>query len=111
MSDTRTCDSAVLVSLFRGVVRSRSPSGITLRLAVSTSLMNLDCSGMTAENSASRALFLIKYFDFVVLVTLTATFSLITVEIESRSSELAVLEDSSSGVTVTVSFHSERCST
>ena len=33
-------------------MRSGSPSGIILRIAVSSGLINLDCSGVTAENSA-----------------------------------------------------------
>ena len=42
----------VLRSSFRYAVRSRSPCGILLRIAISTGLMCLDCSGVTTENSA-----------------------------------------------------------
>ena len=39
-------------SSVRYVIRSGSPSGIILRIAMSTGLMNLDCSGVTTEKSA-----------------------------------------------------------
>ena len=51
-----------------------SPSGIKLRIAVSTGLRNLDCSGMTTEKLANFVFLLIEYGHSVVLVTLTASF-------------------------------------
>ena len=53
-------------------MRSGSPCGIILRIAISTGLMCLDCCGVTTENSAKCVCFLMRYGDSVVLVSLTA---------------------------------------
>ena len=88
-------------------MRSRSPCGIILTIAISTGLMCLDCSGVTTENSAICVCFLIRYGDSVVLVTLTAIRLSIIVDIEWEISRLAVSVNFSSGVTVPVVFHFE----
>ena len=49
---------------------------------MSAGLLNLDCSGVNTKNSAICVFFLIKYGSSVVLVTLTAVFLSISVEIE-----------------------------
>ena len=67
--------------------------------------MCLDCSGVTTENSAICVFFLIKYGDCVVLVTLTAFFLSIIVEIEWEISKIDVSVNFSSGVTVPVVLH------
>ena len=59
-----------------------SSCGIILRIAISTGLMCLDCSGVTTENSAICVCFLIRYGDSFVLVTLTAILLSIIVNIE-----------------------------
>ena len=53
-----------------------------LRIAISTGIMCLDCSGVTTEISAICVCFLISYGDSVVLVTLTAFLLLIMIDIE-----------------------------
>ena len=73
--------------------------------------MCLDCSGVTAENSAIYVCFLIRYGDSVVLVTLTAILLSINVEIEWEISKLAVSVNFSNGVTVPVVFHFDGWST
>ena len=64
----------VLSNSFKEVDRSGSLSGINLRIAVSTGLMNLACSEMNMENSANCVIFLTDYADFVVFLILTAAF-------------------------------------
>ena len=86
---------------------SGSPCGIILRIAISTGLLCLDCSGVTTENSAICVCFLIRYGDSVVLVILTAILLSIIVDIEWEISRLAVSVNFSSGVTVPVVFHLE----
>ena len=86
-------------------MRSGSPCGIILRIAISTDLMYLDCSGVTTENSAICVCFLIRYGDSVVLGTLTAILLSIIVDIEWEISKLAVSVNFSNGVTVPVVFH------
>ena len=86
---------------------SGSSCGIILRIAISTGLMCLDCSGVTTENSAICVCFLIRYGDSVVLVTLTAILLSIIVDIEWEISKLAVSLNFSNGVTVPVVFHFE----
>ena len=88
-------------------MRSGLPCGIILRIAISTGLMCLDCSGVTTENSAICVCFLIKYGDSVVLVILTAMRLSIIVDIEWEISKLAVSVNFSNGVTVPVVFHFE----
>ena len=66
--------------------------------------MCLDCSGVTTENSAICVCFLIRYGDFVVLVTLTAILLSNIVDIEWEISKLAVSVNFSNGVTVPVVF-------
>ena len=102
-----SCCSGLLVlrSSFRLAVRSGSSCGIILRIAKSTGLMCLDCSGVTTENSAIRVCFLMRYGDSVVLVTLTAILLSIIVEIEWEIGRLAVSVNFSNGVTVPVVFH------
>ena len=46
------CVLIVLKCSFRYAVRIGSPSGIILRIAITTGLMNLDRSGVTTDNSA-----------------------------------------------------------
>ena len=67
--------------------------------------MCLDCSGVTTENSAICACFLIRYGDSVVLVILTAVRLSIFVDIEREMSKLAVSVNFSNGVTVPIAFH------
>ena len=86
-------------------VRSGLSCGIILRIAISTGLMRLDCSGVTMENSTICVCFLIRYGDSVVLVTLTAIRLSIIVDIEWEISRLAVSVNFSNGVTVPVVFH------
>ena len=64
-----------------------------------------ECSGVTTENSAICLCFLIKYGDYVVLVTLTAFLLSIIVDIEREINKLAVSVNFSNGVTVPVVFH------
>ena len=52
--------------------------------------MNLDCSAVTTQNSATCVCFLIVYDDSLVFVTLTATFLSIIFDIECEISRLAV---------------------
>ena len=96
------CCSGLFVqsNSLRQVVRSGSPSGIILRTAVSTGLTNMDCSGVTRENSAICVFFLIKCGDSVVLVVLTAIFLSTIVEIEWDISRLAASVNFHTGVTV-----------
>ena len=49
---------------------------------MSTGLINLDCSGLTTENSAICVFLLIKYGDSIVLVLLTAVFLSFLIGIE-----------------------------
>ena len=100
-------DLFVLRSSFKYAVMSGSSCGIILRIAISTGLMCLDCSGVTTENSAICVCFLIRYGDSVVLVTLTAILLSIIVDIEWEISKLAVSVNFSNGVTVPVVFHFE----
>ena len=88
-------------------MRSGSPCGIRLRIAISTGLMCLDCCGVTTENCAICVCFLIRYGDSVVLVTLTAIRLSIIVDIEWEISRLVVSVNFSNGVTVPVVFHFE----
>ena len=67
--------------------------------------MCLDCSGVTTENFATCVCFLMRYGDSVVMVTLTAIFLTIIVDIEWEISRLAVSVNFSNGVTVPVVFH------
>ena len=78
---------------------------------MSTGLMNLDCSGLTTENSAICGLFLIEKCDSVILVTLTAIFLSNIIEIERDNIELAASVKFFTGVTVTVVFHFDEWST
>ena len=68
--------------------------------------MNLDCSGVTLQNS-TKCFFLIEFCDAVVLVVLTADFLSIIVEVEWYISRLAASAVFPTGVTVTVVFHSD----
>ena len=86
-------------------MRSGSPCGIILRIAISTGLMCLDCAGVTTENSAICVCFLIRYGDSVVLITLTAILLSTIVDYEWEISRLAVSVIFSNGVTVPVVFH------
>ena len=54
----------VLCSSFRYVVKCGLHPGIILRVAVSTGLLKLDCSGVTTENSAICVIFsdLVRWF-------------------------------------------------
>ena len=56
------------------IVRSRSNSGIILKISISTGLMNLVCSRVTTESSAICLFLSIEQGVSVVLVTLAATF-------------------------------------
>ena len=67
--------------------------------------MCLDCSGVTTENSAICVCFLIRYGDFVVLVTLIAIPLSIIVDIDWEISRLAVSVNFSNGVTVPAVSH------
>ena len=73
--------------------------------------MCLDCSGVTAENSAICVYLLIRYGDSVVLVTLTSILLSNIVDIEWEISKLAVSVNFSNGVTVPVVFHFDGWST
>ena len=73
--------------------------------------MCLDCSEVTTENSAVCVRFLIGYGDSVILVTLTANFLSIIVDIEWEISKLPVSVNFSNGVTVPVVFHFDGWST
>ena len=73
--------------------------------------MNLDCYGVTTENSAICVFFFIKYGDYAVLVILTAVFLSIIVEIEWDISRLAAFVNFPTGVTVLVVIHSDGWST
>ena len=66
---------------------------------ISTGLINLDCSGVTTENSAICAFLLIKYDDSVVSVTLSVIFLSIIVDIEWKINKLAVSLNFCRGVT------------
>ena len=66
---------------------------------MSTGLINLECSEVTTENSAVCVFFLIASVDSVMLVTLTAIFLSIFVEIEWDIMRLAVSVNFSTGVT------------
>ena len=81
------------------------------KIAISTGLMCLDCSGVTTVNSAICVRFLIRYRDSVVLVTLTAILLSIIVDIEWEISKLAVSVNFSNRVTVAVVFHFDGWST
>ena len=78
---------------------------------MSTGLINLDCSGLTTENSAICVFLLIVNGDSVVLVTLTASSLSNIVDIEWDIMRLAVSVNFSTGVTVRVVFHSDTWST
>ena len=112
---TRMCSFAARVFSFRefrlGDCQVGIPCGIILRIAISTGLMCLDCSGVTTVNSAMCVCFLIRYGDSVVLLTLTAILLSIFVEIEWEISKLAVSVNFSNGVTVPVVFHFDGWST
>ena len=69
--------------------------------------MNLDCSGVTTENSAICVFFSIKYGDSVLLVILTAAFLSMKFEIEWDISRLAASVNFPTGVTVPVACHSD----
>ena len=86
-------------------MRSGSSGEIILRIAISTGLMCLDCSGVITENSAICVCFSIRYGYSVVLVTLTAILLSIIVDIEWEISRLAVSVNFSNGVTLPVVFH------
>ena len=101
----------VLSNWLKEAVRSGSTSGMKLRIAVSTGLMDLDCSGVTTENSAYCVFFLIKYGNLVVLVILTAVFLSIIVKIEWNISRLAASVNFPTGITVPVVCHSDGWST
>ena len=73
--------------------------------------MNLDCSGVTTENSAIWVFFLVKYGNSVVLVILTAVFSSNIVEIEWDISRFAGYVNFPTGVTVPVVCHCDAWST
>ena len=73
--------------------------------------MNLDCSGVTTENSAICVFFLIKYGDSVVLVMLTAVFLSIVFQIERDIIRLATSVNFPTGVTVPVVCYSDGWST
>ena len=66
---------------------------------------------MTPDNSAICVFFLVRYGDFLVLVTLTAILLSNIVDIEWKVSGLAICVNFSDGVTVPVVFHSEDSST
>ena len=66
---------------------------------------------MTTENSAFCVFLLIVYGDSVVLVTLTAIFLSLTVDIEWDIIRLAASVNFSTRVTVPVVFHSDEWST
>ena len=66
--------------------------------------MCLDCAGLTTENSAICACFLIRHGDSVVLVTLVAILLSIIVNIEWEISKLAVSVNFSNRVTVPLGF-------
>ena len=85
--------------------------GVILRIAVSTGWMNLASSWMNMEDSATSVFRLIKWGVSVVLVTLTATFLSIIVEIEWEIISVAVSVNFSNGVMVAFVFQSEGCST
>ena len=63
---------------------------------------------MTTENSAICVFLLFVLGDSVVLVTLTASFLSIKVEIEWNNMRLAVSVNFSTGVKVPVVFHSDK---
>ena len=98
-------------SSFRQVVRSRSSSGFVLRIAMPSGLINLDCSGLTTENSSIRVFVFIKRGDSVVLVTLTAAFLSLIVDKEWEINKLAVPSKLSKRVTVPVVLNSDGWST
>ena len=101
----------ILRSSFRQAVRSKSPCGIILRIAISTGLLYFDCSGVTREKSAICVCFLIRYGDSVLLVTLIVTLLSFIVAIEWEISKLAVSVSFSNGVTVPAVFHFDGWST
>ena len=108
--DTTMCCSAVLVCSFWGFRFGKQSDndsfpGNIVKITVSTGLINLDCFGVTAENSALCIYFFIKYGESVVLVTLTDSFLSIFVDIELEFSKFAVSINCSRGVTVPVVFH------
>ena len=78
---------------------------------MSSGLIYLDCSGVTTENFSVCVLFLIRYGDSVVLVTLTATIQSISVDIEREITKLAVSVNFFCGITVPVALHSDGWST
>ena len=82
-----------------------------MRIAVSTGLMNLDCSGVTTENSSTCVFFVIEFGDSVVLGILTAVFLSIIAEIEWDISRLAATINFPTGVTVPAVCHSNGWST
>ena len=92
-------------------MRSGSLSGIVLRIAVSTGLMNLYCSGVITEKSAVCMFLLIEKGDSFFLVTLRTYFVSSIVEIESEDNRLAASVNVSTGVTVPVVFHCDEWST
>ena len=89
------------------VVKSGSPYGIILKIAVSTGLVNLACYGETAEDSETCVFLSVENGDSVVLVILTAVFLSHTVEFQLDISRLAASVNFSTGVTVPVVCHSD----
>ena len=106
-------DTGVSTRLFTRVSRTspfrptHSPSEIILKIAISTDLTYSDCSAVTTENSEFCVFFLIRYADSVALVTLTATFLSLIVNIQWEIGRLAVSVNFSNVVTVPVVFLSE----
>ena len=72
-----------LGSLFRLAVRSRSPCGIRMMIALSAGMIYLNCCRVTTENSRTYVFFLNRYDDSIVLVTLIATVLLSTLNVKS----------------------------
>ena len=73
--------------------------------------MNVDCSGVTTENSAIWVFLLNIYGDSVLLVILTAVFLSIIVEIEWDNSRFAASVSFPTGIIVLVVCHSDGWST
>ena len=69
-----------------------------------TGLINLDCSGVTTENSAFCVFFLIKLGDSVELFRLTGTFLSFIVDIECR---FAIAVNFPAGITVPLVCYSD----
>ena len=77
---------------------------------MSTGSMNLDCSGVTTENSVIYFFFLFQYGDSTVLVTLPAILFSIIVDLEWNFSRIAASINFPTGVTAPAVWHSELCS-